>query len=152
MTDEPTTFAPPKRGIPIKLFAALLLVDVLALLFEKAAVLQAGAAVGQELSFYIKLAQIPYTWLGILMAPLQLVVWTKILEKTDLSLAYPISSLVFPLTMISAWVLFREQMTPSVWAGAILITVGVAIVGGGSHHDERDKTGAPIDAPSPPLG
>ncbi len=67
-------------------------------------------------------------WLGIGLGPLQLWVWTGILARTELSLAFPISSLCYPLTMVAAQLVFREQLGWQVWVGALLITLGVAIV------------------------
>ncbi len=69
-----------------------------------------------------------WTWVGIGLALLQLWVWTGILARTELSLAFPISSLCYPLTMVAAQYVFREPLGWSVWAGALLITLGVAIV------------------------
>ncbi len=68
-------------------------------------------------------------WLGVGLGLLQLLVWTGILARTELSVAVPISSLCYPLTMVAAQLVFRERLGWPVWVGALLITLGVAIVG-----------------------
>lgn len=116
--------------VPIFLFAALLTTDVSVLVFEKIGAAAAGDAVGNELSFYLKLACLPWTWAVIVLSPIQLVIWSKILSKTDLSLAYPVSSLCFPFTMIASFFVFNDKVSPEAMLGALLITLGIAVVTG----------------------
>jgi len=128
-----------RRGLPYGLFALLLVLDVFALLAEKMAAIHSS---GTGLAFYASLVKQLWTWVGIGLGPLQLWVWTQILARTELSLAYPISSLSYPLTMVAAQWLFREHLPLPVWWGALLITVGVAIVGGGA--GDREAFHAPV--------
>ena len=118
-----------QQRLPCRLFAVLLTLDVLALLAEKMAAIQSS---GTGLVFYASLVKQLWMWIGLGLGPLQLWVWTKILASTELSLAYPISSLSYPLTMLAAQWTFRERLSLPVWWGALLITVGVAIVGRGA--------------------
>jgi len=91
-----------------------------------------------SLSYYGALLMQPLLWLGIVLSVLQLWTWTRILALTELSLAYPITSLAYPLTMIAAVIFFHEHLSVTVWIGAILISTGVALVGG-----SRDKSPQP---------
>jgi drug/metabolite transporter (DMT)-like permease len=119
-----------KKPIPYGLFCILLTLDVIALLFEKIAADHAMPSPGGSgIQFYKTLVTQPWMWLGIGLGPIQLWIWTKILARTDLSLAFPVSSLSYPLTMIASEILLREKLSLVVWLGAILITIGVAIVG-----------------------
>ena len=121
------------QRIPYGCFAVLLVLDVLALLAEKMAALQSS---GTGLVFYASLAKQVWTWLGLGLGPLQLWVWTRILARTELSVAYPLSNFSYPLTMIAAELVFREQLNGAVWLGALLITVGIAIVSRGATDHE----------------
>ena len=104
----------------------LLTLDVVIMLFQKIATnhAQEGSS-----SFYISLLAQPLAWIGLGLAPLQLLIWTKILARTELSVAYPISSFSYPLTMFVAQLTLGEHLNFKVWAGALLITLGVAIIG-----------------------
>jgi len=121
------SFAPPPRTLT--LFAILLSVDVTVLLAEKVAARTAGMALGHESTFYLQLTQIWWTWLGVGLGPVQLFLWTKILKKTDLSLAYCITSLCYPLTMIASVALLQEQIGWQAWVGAVFVTFGAALIG-----------------------
>lgn len=120
--------------IPILLFATLLSTDVSVQIFEKLGAASAGHALGDELSYYLRLLQLPWTWLVIVLSIIQLLIWSKILSKTDLSVAYPISSLCFPLTMIASAIFFHDHISWTAWAGGLLITLGIGIVGTESEH------------------
>lgn len=117
-----------KINFPIWLMLALLIIDVLVMVCYKAAELNVSP-VGP---FYWNLVFQPALWLGLLFSILQLWTWTRILSKTKLSLAYPIASLSYPLTMLAAQWIFSEQLNHFVWIGGFCIMLGVAIVGGSS--------------------
>ncbi len=117
----------------VTMFVALLTIDVSVQCFEKIASQLAGDSLGNELQFYLHLLQLPWTWAVVLLSLLQLWVWMKILSKTDLSVAYPISSLCFPLTMVASIVFFHEHVSISAWLGGFLIASGIALVGGEQH-------------------
>ena len=114
------------RQIPYGLFAVLLCLDVTVLLIEKRAALQVGAS---GATFAVGLVRQVWFWLGLALGPIQLWIWTRILSQTELSLAYPVSSISYPVTMLAAQLGFGEQLSARVWAGALCIAVGVAIVG-----------------------
>ncbi len=116
-------------------FTLLLVVDVLGLVFEKVASVQ---ATGEGWVFYGHLIQQPWMWLGLGMGPVQLLIWKYILARTELSLAYPLTSLSYPLTMLVSVFFLHEKLDITVWLGGVLITVGVAILNlktKGEHHD-----------------
>ena len=115
-----------KKNIPYLLFVILLVLDVVIMLIQKIAANQAQEV---DSSFYVSLLVQPFLWIGLGLAPLQLLVWTKILARTELSIAYPILSFSYPLTMLTAQFVLGEHLNFKVWAGALLITIGVAIIG-----------------------
>lgn len=110
---------------PVKLMIALLVIDVMVMVFYKAAELSVPA----NQPYYSYLAMQPALWLGLVFSLLQLWTWTSILARTKLSVAYPIASLSYPLTMLAAQWIFSERLNIYVWLGGLLITLGVAIIG-----------------------
>jgi drug/metabolite transporter (DMT)-like permease len=110
---------------PVFLFVVLLLIDVTVLVLEKYGATAAGTAVGDEFGFTLRLAQTPWVWGVAVFSLLQLFVWNRILSKTELSVAYPISSLFFPLAMLCSVFLFHEHVSWLAWVGGILITLGI---------------------------
>lgn len=119
------------RHFPWAAFALLLLLDVIVWLIEKKGVSNVGTG---GTGFVVGVAQQPLIWIAIAVGPLQLWLWTRILGGSDLSLAYPLTSLSYPLTMICAQAFFGEHISGMVWMGAILITAGVALMG---HHQPQ---------------
>ena len=115
------------RHIPVALFALLISLDTAVRLLEKTAVV--GALLGVHTSFAFGLLKQPWWWLGLALGPFQLWTWMRILARTELNVAYSLSSLSYPLTMIAAWRLFNEHLGWQVWLGGFFMTVGVALVG-----------------------
>ncbi len=116
-----------RRQVPSGLFLFLISLDVALRLLEKTAV--AGSLVDAHATLAVGILKQPWWWLALALGPLQLWTWMRILARTELSLAYPLSSLSYPLTMVAAWRIFGEQLSWQVWLGALFITVGVAMVG-----------------------
>lgn len=124
-------------------FAVLFILDVLTHLLDKVATNLSGDAAGHEWQFYSSLIKQPIMWLATTLMPFQLLVWTKILERTDLSVANAISSLSFPLTMIASSLFLHEVISTQAWFGSLLITVGVAMVGIQPPDDSETAVPAP---------
>jgi drug/metabolite transporter (DMT)-like permease len=114
------------RKLPFTLFLALMLLDTSVFVLDKVASRQAMVVSG---SFYWRIVTQPWIWLAFALGPVQLVVWTKILKRIDLSLAYPLTTISYLATMLVSQVLFHERLGARVWAGAMLIMVGVAVLG-----------------------
>lgn len=54
-------------------------------------------------------------------------VWTQVLTKVPLSVAYPIVSFAYILTVAGAYFIFREKITPTDIMGVILIMTGITL-------------------------
>jgi drug/metabolite transporter (DMT)-like permease len=130
----------------VLLFAALLTMDTAVDLLEKTAANHAAAP--SDWAFYVSLISHPWVWAAIALTPLQLWTWTRILSTVDLSLAYPITSLGTPLTMISAVLLLHERLPWPVWLGAGLVTAGVIVLGSTHHDADTADKNAPADPPT----
>jgi len=133
-----------RRHLPVGLFTILIFLDVAVRLLEKAAVV--GSLMDSHTAFALNLMKQPWWWLGLALGPLQLWVWTGILARTELSVAYPLSSIGYPLTMATAWLVFNEQLGWQVWLGAAFMTAGIALVSGAaapSVHPQESVANAP---------
>jgi len=115
-----------RQKFPYMLFTIFLLMEVLVFLSHKIVSVNSK---GNGLFFYKTLLFQPWIWISLLLSLIQFFLWTQVLSKTDLSLAYSMSSLSYPLTMIAATFIFKEHLPLVVWAGGIIITIGVVIVG-----------------------
>jgi len=54
-------------------------------------------------------------------------VWTQVLVKVPLSVAYPIVSFAYILTVLGAAVIFHEKISPLGVVGVILIMIGISL-------------------------
>lgn len=71
----------------------------------------------------------PWVQLGIVCYVLAFVFWMLILDKMDLSLAFPLSAMVYVVVMIASAVGLHETLTPLHWVGVALIVAGVIVMG-----------------------
>ena len=133
------------QRVPVVSLATLLLVDTVVFVLEKVASNHAG---GSGVAFYESLGAQPVLWVSLGLGLVQLWTWTRILAKTDISLAYPITSLSYPVTMLAATLILGERLRWQVWVGGLLITAGVLYMSGARvaatpPSPERDTEGVP---------
>ena len=114
------------RKFPILLFLCLLGCDVINFLLQKNA---SNRATGEGWSYLASLLTHYWMWIALAIAPLQLWIWTSILSRVELSLAQPLTSLSYPITLLAAVCFLGEHLSWQVWTGAILITAGAMIMG-----------------------
>jgi multidrug transporter EmrE-like cation transporter len=55
-------------------------------------------------------------------------IWLLVLSRTEVSIAYPLSSLGYIATAVAAWYLFGEPLTPARVGGIVVIILGVYLV------------------------
>ena len=70
----------------------------------------------------------PETWYGLLIYGLSAVCWLWVLARAQLSLAYPILSLTFPIVLSLSAFFFAEVISPMRWAGVGIIVIGVSLL------------------------
>ena len=58
-------------------------------------------------------------------------VWMLILRRSSLSLAFPLSSLVFVGVLLGSWLGLGEQISLLHWAGVLVIIGGIALLAEG---------------------
>jgi multidrug transporter EmrE-like cation transporter len=71
----------------------------------------------------------PWVDFGIFCYVSAFVVWMLILDKMDLSLAFPLSGMVYVVIMLVAAFGLHEALTPLHWIGVGLIVTGVCVLG-----------------------
>ena len=65
---------------------------------------------------------------GIAAMALGFFLWLGLMSKFDLSYLYPFEGLDRLVLVLAAWIFLKEKMTPSLWLGVIMITVGIVLV------------------------
>lgn len=71
-----------------------------------------------------------WLWLAVLCLGLGLLVWLLVLQRLEVSVAYPMLSLNFVLITLTGRYLFKESVDTRHWLGIGLILAGVALLGG----------------------
>jgi multidrug transporter EmrE-like cation transporter len=65
---------------------------------------------------------------GLILYGLSAICWLWVLSRAQLSYAYPILSISFPVVMILSAVIFSESISPLRWFGVMVIVVGVSLL------------------------
>ncbi|WP_460131221.1 DMT family transporter [Pseudomonas sp. S1_E04] len=61
-------------------------------------------------------------------------VWMLILRRSSLSLAFPLSSLVFVAVLLGSWLGLGEHISPLHWVGVAVIIAGIALLAEGEEN------------------
>ncbi len=80
-------------------------------------------------SYLVALATQPVLWLGIVFWFVEMVAWILVLERTPLSLAFPIMTLTYAGVPIAGAMVLKERLNRLQIAGAALVALGVTCVG-----------------------
>ena len=73
----------------------------------------------------------PGVWMAIACYIGAFFVWMLILRRSSLSLAFPLSSLVFVGVLLGSWLGLDEHISTLHWAGVAVIIVGIALLADG---------------------
>ena len=68
------------------------------------------------------------TWGAFIIYGLSAICWLWVLSRAQLSFAYPMLSLTFPIVVGLSAVLFSEAILPMRWAGVGVIVIGVSLL------------------------
>ena len=71
----------------------------------------------------------PWVELGIVCYLLAFVFWMLILDKMELSLAFPLSGMVYVVVMVASTFGLHEALTPLHMLGVGVIVIGVCVMG-----------------------
>jgi undecaprenyl phosphate-alpha-L-ara4N flippase subunit ArnE len=75
------------------------------------------------------LALQPLIWLGLALWVVESIAWVLVLQKSPLSMAYPVMTATYATVPLAGLVLLKEQMSRRQMLGAALIFAGVLTVG-----------------------
>ncbi len=73
----------------------------------------------------------PGVWMAIACYIGAFFVWMLILRRSSLSLAFPLSSLVFVGVLLGSWLGLGEHISALHWAGVAVIIAGIALLADG---------------------
>lgn len=68
------------------------------------------------------------TWLALVIYGFSAVIWLWVLSRAQLSLAYPILSITFPLVVALSALFFGEPVSAVRWVGIGAIVIGVSFL------------------------
>lgn len=71
----------------------------------------------------------PLIWIGVGLWAVESVAWVLVLQRSPLSLAYPVMTLTYATVPLASLALLRERMSGRQMLGAALIFGGVVTVG-----------------------
>lgn len=77
----------------------------------------------------IKMLLSPYILSGLIMYGVATVLWLFILTKVPLSVAYPLQSFAYIISIFGAFFIFNEPITVWKVVGVLLIMLGVSVIG-----------------------
>lgn len=103
------------------LFMSIILNAIGQILFKTA---RAGQPDASLISVFLR----PEIWIGILFYGLSALCWLHVLARTQLSYAYPILALTFPIIVALSSVLFAEPVSLVRWLGVGVIMIGVSLL------------------------
>ena len=68
------------------------------------------------------------TWVGLFLYGLAALCWLWVLSRAQLSFAYPVLALSFPIVVGLSAFFFSEAISPMRWVGVAAIVVGVSLI------------------------
>ncbi|HCU04704.1 MAG: 4-amino-4-deoxy-L-arabinose transferase [Gammaproteobacteria bacterium GWE2_42_36] len=110
---------------------ACMLLNALAQLLLKAAMNHIGTftfTLPSLIPIGIKVATSPYIISGITCYVLSVILWLLVLSRTDVSIAYPLTSIGFILAPIGAYLFLGENLSATRIVGILVILLGVYFV------------------------
>ncbi len=84
---------------------------------------------GDFFSLVGRVLSIPKFWMAVSGMATFFFIWTSILSYADLTFVLPFTALTYVLNAMLAPAMLNETVSPTRWAGVLLIAAGVALVG-----------------------
>jgi drug/metabolite transporter (DMT)-like permease len=84
---------------------------------------------GGAIQAIIKIALNPNIWIGFIGFGGGSLFWLSVISRVPLSLAYPMLGLNYIIIAAESWIFLGESLNLLHFAGAVIVGIGVAIVG-----------------------
>ena len=71
------------------------------------------------------------TWqffLSGIFAVSSVIVWMYVLKRYEFSIAYPMLSISYVISLLSGYFIFQETITPTRWIGVLIVMAGVILI------------------------
>lgn len=88
-----------------------------------------GEIFSRPLGTFVKMFSNWKVFIGLCFYFVSAVIWMIVLSRVDLSFAYPIIGINFVFVLLMSRFLLGEQVSVLRWAGAVIIFIGVSLVG-----------------------
>ncbi len=80
-----------------------------------------------DLKFPMYYISNPWFYAAVSMFIISTFVWTQALTKVPLSIAYPLASMAYVLTVLGSYYVFQEKITHTGAIGVMLIVAGITL-------------------------
>jgi len=77
----------------------------------------------------IKMLTNPNIWIGFIGFGFGSLFWLSVISRVQLSLAYPMLGLMYVIIVVESWIFLGEGLHPLRVIGALVVGLGVALVG-----------------------
>jgi len=136
------------RLILILIFALVL--EAIGVVFLSAGLKQIGPVRRISVSEIARVVRLGLTntkiLIGVALETVFFILLLVLLSRNDVSLIWPLTSLGFVLTALSARFILHEQVSAARWTGVILIVIGAGLVSWSEKSKERkERTEFPAD-------
>lgn len=130
-----------KKGhLTLKIFLLIVATDILEsssqIFFKKGVLLFPTLHLNNIAEFILFLKCIifsPMIWMGFIVMTINFFLWMLVLNKIDLSVAFPVGSTSFLFVPLLAVILLHENIGILRWAGVLLIIVGIILISKSSY-------------------
>jgi drug/metabolite transporter (DMT)-like permease len=137
---------PPPEAVPVAIsgsklssgisFALLLVSVIFAIAGQftlKSAMERIGrigtAQVSQPLETVTRALTEPRLWVGLTLFGVSALFWLVVLSRVPLSVAYPIVGLSYVIVVVLSRYMLHEHIPTLRWVGAVVVAIGIAIIG-----------------------
>lgn len=130
-----------KKGhLTLKIFLLIVATDILEsisqIFFKKGVLLFPNLHLNNIAEFILFLKCVvssPMIWMGFIVMTVNFFLWMLVLNKVDLSVAFPVGSTSFLFVPVAAIFFLHENIGTLRWLGVILIIIGIFFVSKSSY-------------------
>jgi drug/metabolite transporter (DMT)-like permease len=87
-----------------------------------------GIVLSDPVRSAIRVARVPYIWLGLALFGISAVFWMIALSRTSLSFAYPFAALTYVLILLFDRLVLKVDVPGLRWIGVLFIVTGIVLI------------------------